>query len=309
MSAYKLDIEWLETCAQAGEFLYGAYPVQILKQLYETRKGYTISEKTVVEAMQDSQNHLMEYDPDNYEEFEELGYPDGCFVPVFAEEDTPLFDMLKKAENDGNPYASIHFEEEELFDLLDQQMDKPFYIPKEKEILQLTQKGYITDGSMIVLEKAFADLGKDLTFLHSFWPQYSAGKLDTMDGVQTICKVFLEGINASFDEINREKMPLINDFLGNINLRSNRGWRPKALHQRMGGFKGPITITPGSAKMAETMQELEPKLREMGILTDYSSIRNIPVTGAHGETKMIKVGRNDPCPCGSGKKFKQCHGK
>ncbi|MGC5124281.1 SEC-C metal-binding domain-containing protein, partial [Escherichia coli] len=21
------------------------------------------------------------------------------------------------------------------------------------------------------------------------------------------------------------------------------------------------------------------------------------------------VGRNDPCPCGSGKKYKQCHGK
>jgi preprotein translocase subunit SecA len=24
---------------------------------------------------------------------------------------------------------------------------------------------------------------------------------------------------------------------------------------------------------------------------------------------MGKVGRNDPCPCGSGKKFKHCHGK
>jgi preprotein translocase subunit SecA len=22
-----------------------------------------------------------------------------------------------------------------------------------------------------------------------------------------------------------------------------------------------------------------------------------------------RVGRNDPCPCGSGKKFKMCHGK
>jgi preprotein translocase subunit SecA len=22
-----------------------------------------------------------------------------------------------------------------------------------------------------------------------------------------------------------------------------------------------------------------------------------------------QVGRNDPCPCGSGKKFKNCHGK
>jgi preprotein translocase subunit SecA len=24
--------------------------------------------------------------------------------------------------------------------------------------------------------------------------------------------------------------------------------------------------------------------------------------------KTAKVGRNDPCPCGSGKKYKQCHG-
>ena len=25
--------------------------------------------------------------------------------------------------------------------------------------------------------------------------------------------------------------------------------------------------------------------------------------------EMGKIGRNDPCPCGSGKKYKQCHGK
>ena len=25
--------------------------------------------------------------------------------------------------------------------------------------------------------------------------------------------------------------------------------------------------------------------------------------------QSVKVGRNDPCPCGSGKKYKQCHGK
>ena len=24
--------------------------------------------------------------------------------------------------------------------------------------------------------------------------------------------------------------------------------------------------------------------------------------------EMQSVGRNDPCPCGSGKKFKKCHG-
>jgi preprotein translocase subunit SecA len=24
---------------------------------------------------------------------------------------------------------------------------------------------------------------------------------------------------------------------------------------------------------------------------------------------MFKIGRNDPCPCGSGKKYKMCHGR
>ena len=28
-----------------------------------------------------------------------------------------------------------------------------------------------------------------------------------------------------------------------------------------------------------------------------------------GVPEGIRVGRNDPCPCGSGKKYKQCHGK
>ncbi|MCC7003416.1 MAG: SEC-C domain-containing protein [Gemmatimonadaceae bacterium] len=27
-----------------------------------------------------------------------------------------------------------------------------------------------------------------------------------------------------------------------------------------------------------------------------------------GPIDFTNVGRNDPCPCGSGKKFKKCHG-
>jgi preprotein translocase subunit SecA len=30
--------------------------------------------------------------------------------------------------------------------------------------------------------------------------------------------------------------------------------------------------------------------------------------GAGGPVDWSNVGRNDPCPCGSGKKFKKCHG-
>lgn len=29
--------------------------------------------------------------------------------------------------------------------------------------------------------------------------------------------------------------------------------------------------------------------------------------GSTPQRKMVRVGRNDPCPCGSGKKYKDCH--
>ena len=33
------------------------------------------------------------------------------------------------------------------------------------------------------------------------------------------------------------------------------------------------------------------------------------MTASQATATVPKVGRNDPCPCGSGKKYKNCHGK
>ena len=35
----------------------------------------------------------------------------------------------------------------------------------------------------------------------------------------------------------------------------------------------------------------------------------VPTTSFAGADQLPRVGRNEPCPCGSGKKYKQCHGK
>jgi preprotein translocase subunit SecA len=51
--------------------------------------------------------------------------------------------------------------------------------------------------------------------------------------------------------------------------------------------------TDGSGRSVETRQ-------------DGSTVRR--VSGGETYTKDEKVGRNDPCPCGSGQKFKRCHG-
>ncbi len=45
--------------------------------------------------------------------------------------------------------------------------------------------------------------------------------------------------------------------------------------------------------------------------TDYDEALASPESedGAPFEREGVKIGRNDPCPCGSGQKYKQCHGK
>ena len=54
---------------------------------------------------------------------------------------------------------------------------------------------------------------------------------------------------------------------------------------------------------AEIRQNIERKQVAKNAITNDSKDH------AKVQKKSTKVGRNDPCPCGSGKKYKQCCGK
>jgi len=45
-----------------------------------------------------------------------------------------------------------------------------------------------------------------------------------------------------------------------------------------------------------------------GAVTATSGLAGEPATSLDSSDHVDKVGRNDPCPCGSGKKYKKCHG-
>ena len=45
---------------------------------------------------------------------------------------------------------------------------------------------------------------------------------------------------------------------------------------------------------------------EVVAVLDEDTVRRREATPA---SEVPRVGRNEPCPCGSGKKYKQCHGK
>ncbi|MGC8718370.1 MAG: SEC-C metal-binding domain-containing protein, partial [bacterium] len=50
----------------------------------------------------------------------------------------------------------------------------------------------------------------------------------------------------------------------------------------------------------------------LGLQATKQPVSQSPASGAIKRQPIkvgVKVGRNDPCPCGSGKKYKNCHGK
>ena len=70
--------------------------------------------------------------------------------------------------------------------------------------------------------------------------------------------------------------------------------------------KAVFAIRPANSKDIQAIQRMENK----------SNISNIRASsGGDGSVKREpvrtdkKIGRNEPCPCGSGKKYKQCCGK
>jgi preprotein translocase subunit SecA len=69
-------------------------------------------------------------------------------------------------------------------------------------------------------------------------------------------------------------------------------------------------ITLHSVQIEQQPEVMEPPKQEAPV-TYSSGDSEDEHDDAHHTYKreQPKVGRNDPCPCGSGKKYKQCHGK
>lgn len=62
-----------------------------------------------------------------------------------------------------------------------------------------------------------------------------------------------------------------------------------------------VTTQQGTSTSAKTMEEVMPKLDEKTLqrLMEYRNHKP-------SVREYKKIGRNDPCPCGSGKKYKNC---
>ena len=164
---------------------------------------------------------------------------------------------------------------------------------------------------VVSLHETVANEGKDLwrnfeknvslAFIDEAWKHHLRMMDDLKQEVQT----------AHFEQ----KDPLVIYKIESFNLFKN------LLSQINGGiasflFKGELPSQEQTqrdvkeAKILQTdlskMQTNKAEVDEMGNAGDVPVHERKQTPVVRDE---IKIGRNDPCPCGSGKKFKQCHGK
>jgi preprotein translocase subunit SecA len=129
----------------------------------------------------------------------------------------------------------------------------------------------------------------------------------------------------SLDTHWREHLSALDHLRQGIHLRGYAQKQPKQEYKReafelfaamLTGIKAEVTqITstvqiraPEDVQAVELHEELANVEYQHAGYDEAQDFADVDQAAAAGEG-YPKVGRNDPCPCGSGKKYKQCHGK
>jgi len=162
------------------------------------------------------------------------------------------------------------------------------------EILEITQQGFsashdfkektLGPETMRTFEKAVM-----LRALDHHWKDHLA----IMDQLRQSVNLRGYGQKNPVQEFKRESFSMFTTLLETINIEIVRALCSVNLEQ----VKTQSKVSP---------EALTKKEKPTPVQKRASATRKTVSTGQ--PVKNLKVGRNDPCPCGSGKKYKQCHG-
>lgn len=183
----------------------------------------------------------------------------------------------------GRPYGfyknyivheSFFYNFDNVESLIADQGDKPRYIPKQKQFLKYANEYYRDERDMSKLKKVMLKLfGNSVDTINAF--NLLSAYLKFGRGVSELWSV-LDDYNLKFEEEShiQELMDSIMEIRNSERIWENKGHSPIEIRTMM---------------------------------NKLSKAQNKNNTGPNFTSKK-KVGRNDPCPCGSGKKYKKCCG-
>jgi preprotein translocase subunit SecA len=162
------------------------------------------------------------------------------------------------------------------------------------EILKMIKNGFakshevkeqvIGASSMRTFEKAVM-----LRALDHHWKEHLA----VMDQLRQSVNLRGYGQKNPVQEYKRESFGMFTELLDTINIEIVKALSSVKLEQ----------MEPKQKEILEQRPQ-----EESSVTTKKAAAQSNGARSIQQPKKNVKVGRNDPCPCGSGKKYKQCHG-
>lgn len=276
---------WMYHCLMAVEMLYGTAPERIARRMLRKCLGHKVT-------------------PEEFKTFF-FNVPEDLNLCVLR---------------NGRVIDKELLRDDMFLKLEEIQEGKDFYIPGPEEILDYTENGYPTSDLYYCRLKTFlvkvleVGLEEAEEFLALIWRQLSVGN-DFPDVMEMFRE---ENIVFPDEDALKEFAELIPDVNNHTRMTIHRGHTPIEMMRSMPAMpkgKRPV-IVPMSSGAAELLGSAADEIGGMGfdLDLDYNAdeITTMAMpSGVSGEmvTGKKKIYPNDPCPCGSGKKYKKCCGK
>jgi len=184
--------------------------------------------------------------------------------------------------------------------------DPAYFIEEQNARSGMDYKGYtIEEFKSAGKNPPFCSVGSELKAskaLLKMYEKYAGDIFDEVidyDRLYSLAQVGIPGIiDMVTEELRFPSIIAVNEFVGYVNEFSNhiphwalKGWSPDEVF----------------IKFEKPFFNQFPKMASLNRLENWESKMN--ADAMEKAFSMTKVGRNDPCPCGSGKKYKECHGK
>ncbi|MDR0271245.1 SEC-C domain-containing protein [Paenibacillus sp.] len=176
-----------------------------------------------------------------------------------------------------NGFMANGADESKLVELAEGLDSKSFYVPDKEELLRYADMGYF-------------EMTPQLDELQAF-------VLNNMCSDKELVEYLIDDIQLACT-IKSSMQDLINEF-----------------EKRKIAFKTPVHAQQIISLLAEVYNNTRMwanaghTLVELSMMNEVDPQKGLVRLVDHTENVVSKVGRNEPCPCGSGLKYKKCHGK
>lgn len=217
-------------------------------------------------------------------------------------------------------------EEDPYIEVKEFQYGKSYYVPPKKELLRYADIFYIEETPELIAMEEF--LFRNLPIPEEEKSLLRSLYFDSQDGLDINIDLISDYMNDRGYQFKNKNdvqtfIKLYADFIHNSRLQCNCGHTPREIYDE--------SRKNNTESKAETVS-LDPQIRtaiengeiDTGKLCESIQAMNLPneeirnrllkevavaKAAALRKEMLPKVGRNDPCPCGSGKKYKKCCGK